>query len=219
MATIDNSSNNTTPRKSKWSLAGMTTLVTCGTRGIGHAIVEELADLGAFVYTCSRNEQELNQRLHEWKVRGLNVTSSVCDVSSRTEREQLFQRVSSCFSGKHHILVSNVGTNIMGTTESYTALQYSMIMATNLEASYHACQLAYPLLKLNDVGLLQRKLFFEKKNVLDSLVSQTPIRRPGETEEVASLVVYLCMHAASYITCKIIAVDGGLTVNGFEHVM
>lgn len=38
----------------------MTALVTGGTKGIGHAIVEELAGLGATVHTCARNEAELN---------------------------------------------------------------------------------------------------------------------------------------------------------------
>lgn len=68
-------------------------------------MVEELAELGASVYTCSRNEQELNQRLEEWKVKGFDVSGSVCDASSGSQREELFQRVSSCFGGKLHILV------------------------------------------------------------------------------------------------------------------
>lgn len=68
-------------------------------------MVEELAELGASVYTCSRNEQQLNQRLQEWKVKGFNVSGSVCDASSGVHREQLFREVSACFGGKLHILV------------------------------------------------------------------------------------------------------------------
>ncbi|KAL8251875.1 hypothetical protein R6Q59_035568 [Mikania micrantha] len=62
---------------SRWSLAGMTALVTGGTRGIGYAVVEELAELGAAVHTCSRNEAELNQCLQEWSAKGFTVTGSI----------------------------------------------------------------------------------------------------------------------------------------------
>lgn len=71
-----------------------------------HAIVEELARFGATVHTCSRNEAELEKCLQEWKRLGFNVTGSVCDVSSRTEREKLMERVSSLFNGRLTILVS-----------------------------------------------------------------------------------------------------------------
>jgi len=68
--------------------------------------VEELAWLGATVHTCSRNEEELEKCLQEWKNLNFHVTGSVCDVSSRQEREKLMERVSSIFGGKLNILVS-----------------------------------------------------------------------------------------------------------------
>ncbi|KAL9415903.1 hypothetical protein AB3S75_039159 [Citrus x aurantiifolia] len=39
--------------------------------------------------------------------------------------------------------------------------------------------------------------------------------QPGEKKEVSSLIAFLCMPAASYITGQTICVDGGFTVNGF----
>lgn len=93
-------------RDSRWSLQGMTALVTGGTRGIGYAIVEELAGLGAIVHTCARNESELRKCLKNWEdnEESFGVTGSVCDVSSRVDREKLMGTVSSVFNGKLNIL-------------------------------------------------------------------------------------------------------------------
>lgn len=119
----------------RWSLKGMTALVTGGTRGIGwaiyiyrillllfncflililclatslfrHAIVEEFAGFGVTVHTCSRNQKELDQCLQEWKNKGLKVTGSMCDLSQRDQRDKLMETVSSIFHGKLNILVS-----------------------------------------------------------------------------------------------------------------
>ncbi|XP_024183393.1 tropinone reductase homolog At2g29290 [Rosa chinensis] len=140
-------------RDRRWSLEGMTALVTGGTKGIGYAIVEELAGLGASVHTCSRNEAQLNDCLSQWKKKGFHqVTGSVCDVVSKGQREELINKVSSMFNGKLNILINNVGTNIPKPTTEYTAEDYSFIMSTNLESTFHLCQLAHPLLKDSGAG-------------------------------------------------------------------
>ncbi|KAK9071052.1 hypothetical protein SSX86_009620 [Deinandra increscens subsp. villosa] len=146
---------NPTPRSNgdpRWRLDGMTALVTGGTRGIGYAVVEELVALGAMVHTCSRNGSELNQQLQEWSAKGFTVTGSVCDLASRPQRELLVAKVSSLFNGKLNILVNNVGTPIIKPTTECTAEDYSMLMATNLESSFHMSQLAHPLLKTSGAG-------------------------------------------------------------------
>ncbi|CAI8612001.1 unnamed protein product [Vicia faba] len=89
----------------RWSLEGMTALVTGGTKGIGFAIVEELAEFGAAVHICSRKEDDINKCLEEWKRKGFNVTGSVCDILSHEQRKRLMETVSSIFHGKLNILV------------------------------------------------------------------------------------------------------------------
>lgn len=253
----------------RWSLEGMTALVTGGTKGIGHAIVEELAGLGASVHTCSRNEAELNACLLDWKAKGLLISGSLCDVSSRPQREKLMKTINSVFNGKLDILVNNVGGCTRNETAETTAEYYSTTMATNFDSAYHLSQLAYPLFKASgqgnivfissiasimafDIGSvygaakgamnqLAKNLACEwakdnirvnsvacgfiwtsatehlrnQKENLEVVQSRIALRRVGEPEEVSSLVAYLCLPAASYITGQTIAVDGGFTVNAF----
>lgn len=257
----------------RWSLTGMTALVTGGTRGIGHAIVNDLVAFGATVHTCSRTESELNKCLQEWQSKGFSVTGSVCDVSSRPQRESLIQQVASTFNGKLNIFVNNVGSNFRKPTIEYTAEEYSELMTINLDSSFHLCQLAYPLLKESGNGSivfissvagvvslgtgsvyaaskaainqLTKNLacewaidnirsncvvpwatrtplvehLFQNQKFVDDIMSRTPLKRIAEPEEVSSLVTFLCLPAASYITGQVICVDGGLTVFGFQPSM
>ncbi|GMI69715.1 hypothetical protein like AT5G06060 [Hibiscus trionum] len=265
--------SNSKPKNPRWFLNGMTALVTGGTRGIGHAIVEELAGLGAVVYTCSRNEIELNKCLKEWEGKGFLVNGSVCDASSKDQRQKLLDKVASVFNGKLNIIVNNVGTNIRKPVIEYSAEEYSKLISTNFESSFHLCQLAHPLLKESGKGSivfissvaglvhigsgsiyaptkaainqLTKNLacewakdnirtncvapwyirtslvehLLEKKEFLEKIISRTPLERVGEAEEVSSMVAFLCLPAASYITGQIISVDGGFTANGFNPGM
>ncbi|KAK9998715.1 hypothetical protein SO802_018318 [Lithocarpus litseifolius] len=43
-------------------------------RAEAYAVIKELASLGATVHTCSPNETQLNECLHEWKMKGFRVT-------------------------------------------------------------------------------------------------------------------------------------------------
>ena len=68
--------------------------------------MEELLGLGARVYTCCRNGDELDGCLRGWRDLDFEVSGSVCDVSRRAQREDLMEAVSSVFEGKLNILVS-----------------------------------------------------------------------------------------------------------------
>ncbi|KAG9448746.1 hypothetical protein H6P81_008711 [Aristolochia fimbriata] len=255
--------------KKRWSLEGKTALVTGGSRGIGRAIVEELARLGASVYTCARGETELNRSLSAWKVMGLRVDGSVCDVSSSSCRKKLMEDVSSLFQGKLDILINNAAIVIPKPAEEVSAVDYAAIMSTNFESGFHLCQLARPLLKASGQGSivfissvagsvgvincaaygatkgamnqLTKNLacewskdnirtnsvapgftktemaagFFADEEILRAAIARTPLRRMAEPEEICSVVAFLCMEAASYITGQVIVVDGGVTVNCF----
>lgn len=131
----------------RFALHGTSCVVTGGTKGIGFAIVNELAKLGAQVVTCSRKSEELDKALQEWQGQGLNVQGCTADVSTESGRSNLMAKVKEVFGAKLDILVHNVGTNIRKATTEYTNNDYETVMATNLESVYKLSQEAYPLLK------------------------------------------------------------------------
>ncbi|XXG55368.1 hypothetical protein AAC387_Pa03g3054 [Persea americana] len=258
-------------RGRRWSLQGMTALVTGGTKGIGRAVVEDFVGFGATVHTCARNGTELSQRLQEWRDLGYNVTGSVCDVSVRAAREKLMEEVASLFHGKLNILISTIGTDTNKPTVDITAEDYSIVMGTNFESTFHLTQLAHPLLKasgegsivfLSSIGslvaicagsassaskgamsqfaknlacewakdnirtncvapwVIKTEMPAVKKNLetvslVEGALARTPLGRFGEPEEVSSMITFLCLPAASYITGQVIGIDGGFSVNGF----
>nr|GMD39144.1 tropinone reductase homolog [Ipomoea batatas] len=207
----------------KWSLQGMTALVTGGTRGIGYAIIEELAGFGAEVYTCSRKQNDVDECVERWREKGLKVAGSACDVSSRPQREELMEKVANHFNGKLNILVNNAGTIVPKDAIEFTAEDYTNVMGTNFEASFHLCQLAYPHLKASEKGSIVFNssaagilpIYSESSEEIQRMLRRTPISRAGEVGEVSSLVAFLCLPAASYITGQTICVDGGYTITGF----
>ncbi|KAM3325518.1 hypothetical protein P3S67_000643 [Capsicum chacoense] len=97
----------------RWTLQGKNALVTGGTKGIGHAIVEELAGFGTRVYTC-RNQDQLDQCLEKWRGKGYKVEGCVCDLTLRPQREMLMEKVIVYFQGKLNSLIQRFNEGDFG---------------------------------------------------------------------------------------------------------
>jgi len=123
-----------------------------GTKGIGAAIVSQLSALGCRVLTCSRNGDDLAQRLEEWNSLDLLVEGVVADVSSPEGRALLKKEVESRFGNSLDILVNNVGTNIRKPTTEYTDEDLTSLMTTNLYSMFELTKQFYPCLKRSSDG-------------------------------------------------------------------
>ena len=96
-----------------WSLWKFDTRILSLILGFRYAIVEELASFGARVHTCDIDQTSLDECLSEWQRKGFQVSGSICDVTSRPQRDQLMQTVSSLFGSKLNILVKSSPTFLM----------------------------------------------------------------------------------------------------------
>lgn len=52
------------------------------------------------------------------------------------------------------------------------------------------------------------------RKILGTIVNHIPLKRFGQPEEIASMVVFLASDASRYVTGQVVSVDGGLTMVG-----
>ncbi|MBN2616062.1 MAG: SDR family oxidoreductase [Bacteroidales bacterium] len=132
--------------ENKWNLNNKTALITGSTKGIGKAVAEELASLGATVYIVSRNPKDVDDQVNNLKDQGRQAFGICADVTKPEDREMMVQTVKEN-SGVLHILVNNVGTNIRKKVVEYTEEEYYSIFNTNMHANFMLSRMFHPLLK------------------------------------------------------------------------
>jgi NAD(P)-dependent dehydrogenase (short-subunit alcohol dehydrogenase family) len=115
--------------QSAWQLRGRNALVTGGTRGIGRAIVAELAELGAAVLLVARSQADVDAAVHEL---GGSVTGLAGDVTSAADRARIVARVAE--RGPLHVLVHNAGSNVRNKLVDYDDPTIERLIALNLTA-------------------------------------------------------------------------------------
>lgn len=128
--------------QSAWQLRGRNALVTGGTRGIGRAIVTELALLGATVTLVARSPAEVDATVREL---GDGVTGVAGDVTSATDRARIVAHVRE--RGPLHVLVHNAGSNVRGRLVDYDDATIERLITLNLTAPVLLSRDLYPQLR------------------------------------------------------------------------
>jgi NAD(P)-dependent dehydrogenase (short-subunit alcohol dehydrogenase family) len=128
---------------SRFSMSGKTAIVTGGTRGLGRAIVDGLADAGADVVVVSRKQAACDEVALEVATRtGRGVVARACHVGRWDELEQLVEFVWSERGGAD-VLVNNAGMSptydgLLDITEA----MYDKVLDVNLKGPVRLAILA-----------------------------------------------------------------------------
>ena len=122
--------------------AGRTALVTGGSRGIGRAIVQSLAEAGAKVaFVYQSNAKAAEDLVAELAARNLTVTAHQTDVRDKNQADALVQKVIESW-GKLDILVNNAGIVKDTLLAMMTPDQWHDVIETNLSSVFNFCQAA-----------------------------------------------------------------------------
>ena len=94
-------------------LKGKTAVVLGGTRGIGRAIVDTLADEGAHIALCARNPDQVAETVAETSARGVRAVGQGVDIMDGAALKTWIESAAAELGGID-ILVSNAGAMAIG---------------------------------------------------------------------------------------------------------
>jgi 3-oxoacyl-[acyl-carrier protein] reductase len=125
------------------SLTNKVALITGSARGLGKAIAERYAALGAdIVINYSRDKASADEVVSTIKAMGAKVIAVQADVSKVTEIEKLFTEAKNAF-GKIDIVVANAGIEMVETpVTEFTEEQFDRLFAINTKGTYFTMQQA-----------------------------------------------------------------------------
>jgi 3-oxoacyl-[acyl-carrier protein] reductase len=130
-------------------LANKVALVTGGSRGIGKAIAQKLASLGANVGICGRNEESLQRAARDIERHGVRVHAQKADVSRNSDVTALVQATEKKL-GPISILVNNAGIGMFGSVHEKSEEDWDRVMNTNLKSVFLMTRAVAP-------GMIERK--------------------------------------------------------------
>ena len=247
-----------------FKLDGRTAIVTGAGRGIGKAIAESFAEMGANVVCVARSSADIEATAEQVRGYGTKALAATCDVSREEQLQQLVAQTVAAFGGMD-ILVNNAGApgKGYGSLSDVDMSRFEHTLRINLSSAYSLTHLCLPHLKKSSraaivnvssalswmvdsnfaayaaakagMNQMTRVLAYElaphiRVNAVapgavatpstayltgnEKLKAATerwiPLQRFGSPVDLALAVLYLASDASSFVSGKILEVDGGM---------
>jgi len=133
-------------------LRGRVAIVTGGSRGIGRAVVELFAQLGAAVVVNYRKDQKAAEAsVNAARANGTEADSFQADVADLSEAQRLIDFTSDRFK-RVDLLVCNAGIWEGSPVDTMTDSMWDRTIDINLKGTWSVCRAAIPEMKKQRFG-------------------------------------------------------------------
>ncbi|WP_338869437.1 SDR family oxidoreductase [Spirosoma sp. SC4-14] len=128
-----------------------TVIITGGSRGLGLELARAFAEEGAHVAICARDEDELERARQDLRMRGHDIFTYACDITSKLQAEQFVAAVGQVL-GPVDVLVNNAGTIIVGPLEHMTEGDFRETMESNFWSAFTMVNAVLPQMRARKSG-------------------------------------------------------------------
>ncbi len=156
-------------QKRKIDFTGKTVVITGGSRGLGLELARLLAEEGANIAICARNEDELNKAKAELEPYGVDVYAQACDITDKVQVERFIENVRQAI-GPIDVLINNAGVIIVTPYEHATEDDFREAMDTNFWAAFHMVNAVLPQMWANKAGRIVNVASFGGKVAVPHLI-------------------------------------------------
>ena len=127
--------------KQLFDLGGRVAIVTGGSIGLGRQMAQGLAEMGAHVVLCARQQERCHEAAGELRQLGVQALALACDVKSQASIQQMVDATLAQF-GRIDILINNAGVSWGAPVEEMRLEDWSKVLETNLTGTFLCAQAA-----------------------------------------------------------------------------